>query len=190
MSSAPPRTQARRGWVAIALAALALWAAPAMAQGLLPGGGSELPIEITADSLVVRQQDNLAVFSGNVNAVQGALTLRADELQVLYGGEGGAGSQSIRRIDAVGNVVVVSEEQTASGDRGSYDPAGELITLEGNVVLTQAGNVIRAGRLDYALATGVVTLTPPAAAGDRPARVRALFQPEERRAATSGAARP
>ena len=48
------------------------------------GYDTSLPIEITADSLEVRQEEQIAVFRGNVDAVQGDLNLRADELTVYY----------------------------------------------------------------------------------------------------------
>lgn len=187
-------------FVAIAIGLAFALPAEAPAQ-MLPGGGdnSRAPVEITADNLTVRQQEQLAIFSGNVNAVQGSMTLRAAELRVHYneggndtaegkkgkgkgkdkaanggnGATGGAG-QSIRLIEAQGDVVVDSEGQTATGDRGVYDPVSNAVTLDGNVVLTRADNVIRGGHLVLDLDTGVATLKP--ASGGQ--RVRALFRPE------------
>ncbi|MDX6751107.1 LptA/OstA family protein [Geminicoccaceae bacterium 1502E] len=182
---------------ALPLAIALSLAAPAAAgaQTALGDGGGKAPIEITADNLVVRQQEQLAVFSGNVNAVQGDMTLRAAELRVFYledrgpekdgakkgknkngdkAAQDGGGQQSIRRIEAEGSVVVDSGGQTAKGDNGVYDPATNAVTLDGNVVLTRADNVIRGGHLVLDLDTGVATLKP--AGGGQ--RVRALFQPE------------
>ena len=45
---------------------------------------SKLPIEITADSLEVLQDDKVATFLGNVDAVQGDLVLNSDQLRVHY----------------------------------------------------------------------------------------------------------
>ncbi len=104
-----------------------------MAQSAPTLGGNGKPIEITADRLVVNQQDRVATFSGNVDAVQGDMSLKANEIKVFYadqaksdqakaekakGGKskndgqkeqgGGAGglsaNQSIKRIEAVGTL--------------------------------------------------------------------------------------
>ena len=67
------------------------------------GYDTSLPIEITADSLEVQQEEQLAVFTGNVDAVQGELNLRADRLVVHYR-TNAADSNAIRLIEAFGNV--------------------------------------------------------------------------------------
>lgn len=177
------------------IAALALlvpaaaWAQPA---GFAGHDGSA-PIEITADALEVRQRRNLATFSGDVDAVQGDLTLSAQSLDVFYGEEGGdAGADSgdaeadrgdaggpglgeIRRVVARGDVVVSSPREIARGAEGIYDVAAQTITLTGDVVLTRDDNVLRGNRLEIDLATGVSRLR---AAGED-GRVRARFAPAE-----------
>lgn len=161
-------------WVGLALAA-----SPALAQVDLGGHDSTLPIEITADSLTVRQQEQLATFQGNVDAVQGDLVLRADELRVFYAGSGdgdGGDEAAVRRIEATGNVLITSPQETAEGRRGVYDVAANRVSLEGAVVLTRDANVIRGAALDIDLASGVATMR---AAPDAPReeRVRAVFVP-------------
>jgi lipopolysaccharide export system protein LptA len=175
--------------------ALLLTAGSAHAQVSLPGHDSRSPIEIVSDSLTVRQQEQLAVFSGNVDATQGDLSLRADEVKVFYDQKGGQNgqdakkaqpgdSQTIRRIEAAGHVVVTDPQQNATGDRGAYDVAAGRIRLEGNVVLTRMDNVLRGTVLDLELATGTATLR----GGKGTDRVRALFRPEDAQAAPRGAA--
>ncbi|MGI9449125.1 MAG: LptA/OstA family protein, partial [Geminicoccaceae bacterium] len=59
-------------------------------MGTVPGAGQSidrdqtLPIEISADSLEVAQEDRIATFAGNVDAIQGDLVLSADTLKVHY----------------------------------------------------------------------------------------------------------
>jgi lipopolysaccharide export system protein LptA len=158
----------------------------AQAQGL--NQGSNLPIEITADSLEVLQDQKIATFAGNVDAVQGDMVLSADRLRVYYGGDdanaapGPAGTGSIRRIEAHGNVLLSSPRETAQGDAGVYDVASSQVTLEGGVVLTRGDNVIRGQRLETDLASGrsrVFAAVPSTEGGTPPQRVRALFTPEK-----------
>ena len=165
---------------ALALASLSTLAP---AQGLRHD--TSLPIEITADQLEVQQQEQLATFTGNVDAVQGDLVLSADRLRVYYYGEGqeapAGASSSIRRIEAEGNVFVSSPQETAQGAAGVYDVASNQLSLEGSVVLTQDDNVIRGDRLEVDLVSGrsrVLAAVPSAAGGEPPQRVRAIFTPQ------------
>lgn len=154
-------------------------AAPAAARS----SDQAKPIEIQADRLEVDQEQQLAIFSGNVDAVQGELSLRADRLRVFYTDEGerqaaanaGGNDQGIRRIEAEGNVLLTQPGETAEGDAGVYDPIAGTLILRGNVVLTRGQNVIRGARLDSNLDSGVSVVT---AAGGRDRRVRALFVPD------------
>lgn len=152
----------------LGLAAALGAASPAAAQeeerasgtGTLPqsfgalGVGAGGPIQIEAESLQVRDQDQVAVFSGDVIARQDETVLKADRLEVYYAGEAGSGAQEIRRLEAVGNVLVSAGAQTASGDRATFDNGAQTITLAGNVVLTQGANVIRGPELVINLGTG------------------------------------
>jgi lipopolysaccharide export system protein LptA len=160
---------------------------------------SSLPIEITADLLEVEQRDRIATFTGNVDAVQGELVLSADELRVFYTGNDQAGEAapgatgSIRRIEAEGNVFVTSPQETAQGETGVYDVAGDLLTLDGSVVLTRDDNVIRGQQLKIDLASGrsTVTAATPSSEGGGPTdRVRALFTPQDAPEASPGAGPP
>ena len=156
--------------LAAPLAALALMTTAAQAQGstAFQLSGDE-PVQIEADRLDVRDSEGKAIFSGNVEVVQGEISLRASEMTVLYAREGGATGAAgglgtagnIRRIDATGGVLVRSGEQVATGDRGSFDMASETVTLTGDeVVLTDAGNVIRGCKLTIAMATGNADVLP------------------------------
>ena len=163
--------------------ALASLSTVAPAQGLRHDGS--LPIEITADQLEVKQQEQLATFTGNVDAVQGELVLSADRLRVYYYGEDqeapAGSSSSIRRIEADGNVFLSSPQETAQGAAGVYDVAGNQLSLEGSVVLTQDDNVIRGERLEIDLVSGrsrVLAAVPSSAGGEPPQRVRAIFTPQ------------
>lgn len=161
---------------------LALAAASARAQTGISAHDPTLPIEITADRLTVEQARRQAVFAGNVEAVQGEVTLRADRLVVHYELEqGGTAGRAIRRIEAEGDVVLASPEESARADRAVYDVVAGTIVLEGSVILTRGEDVVRGGRLDIDLnrQTAVVV-----ASGSE--RVRALFRPSAEAAPEGG----
>ena len=134
---------------------------------------SKLPIEITADSLEVKQAEQLAIFRGNVDALQGRMRLTASEVWVHYRPEAGGEAQgTISRINAAGGVRFSTPSETAQGDSGVYDVDAQVITLTGSVVLTRGANVIRGEKLVLNLATGQSKI-------ESTRRVRALFQPKK-----------
>jgi lipopolysaccharide export system protein LptA len=125
------------------------------------------PVQIEAASLEVRDKDKLATFSGNVHVIQGDTDLRSKTLLVFYeddsGNKGGikaaqpgpGGASQIKRLEAIGNVLVTQKEQTATGDKGVFDMKTNTITLIGNVVISQGQNVLRGERLVVDRGTGV-----------------------------------
>jgi lipopolysaccharide export system protein LptA len=154
--------------------AVAGGAAPAQVQqqgktSALKGHNSNAPVDVTADRIEVQDRADRAIFAGNVHATQADMTLETERLTVAYSNKpGGAGSTGgsgvqIHRLDAAGGVVVRSPSETAKGDFGIYDLDRKLITLIGNVTLTQANNVVNGQRLVINLDTGraVVDGGPP-----------------------------
>jgi lipopolysaccharide export system protein LptA len=118
--------------------------------------GSAVPIQIEADQLEVRDTEKVAIYDGHVRVRQGNTVLEAPTLRVFYAGEATAagvpGSQ-VSRIEAGPGVMVRSGERTASGDKAVLDMDRDLITMSGNVVLTEGLNVVRGERLVVNLAT-------------------------------------
>lgn len=165
---------------ALVLVASTAVAAAAWAQVLTNRAhDAKQPIEIIADSLEIRRDENVAIFSGNVSATQGRLRLGADSLRVSYrqSEEGGEEVRAtISRIDAVGNVIVSSPTETAQGDSGAYDMDRGVITLIGSVVVTRGENVIRGNHVVLDLNTGHIRMEGGTVAGERQ-RVRALIIP-------------
>lgn len=140
------------------------------------GGESEDPIQIESDELEVRDQEGIAIFDGNVVVVQGESKMNAAKLIVHYEGGGeatgtatgakpaapaegaqggpGGGGQQISSLEVIGNVVVTSKDQTATGDRGDVDMKTNILELTGNVTLTQGPNVVNGDKLIVNLDTG------------------------------------
>jgi lipopolysaccharide export system protein LptA len=181
------------------LCAIALPAVAAPQNPVDMKHNSKLPIAIDANSLEVLQNENKAIFSGNVVAVQGDMTLKSDKMVVYYRQNGGAGKtkkaaaanapagapNNISKIDVIGNVFISSPQETAQGDSGLYDVDKKLITLTGNVVLTKDKNVLKGNSAEYNVATGKSLMMGAETAGTPgglPAgkgRVRGLFVPNQ-----------
>ena len=131
-------------------------------------------IQIEADTLEVRDSEKIAVYSGNVRVRQGDTLLRTSHLRIHYSGniEQNVPGGSVRRIEATGKVVVTANGQTASGDTAVFEMATDIITLTGNVVLSEAGNVVKGEKLVVNLKTKKAQM-----AGGR---VQTLFTPQRR----------
>ena len=160
--------------LAVSLAASVMLTGAGAAQDA-DDGAANGAIEITADTLEVRQSENVAVFEGAVNAVQGDLVLNADMLTVHYRDTaGGDGNLGVSRIDAEGNVVVTSAGEVAKGQRGIYNVEDGIIDLVGGVVLNQGNNIVEGETLTMNLETGVSKVS-----GAGSGRVQGLFVPDE-----------
>ena len=130
------------------------------AQSGFSGHNTNDPIRFSADKLEVKKEGRVATFSGDVEAVQGNMTLLASTVRVYYraqkeedqatGGFGGA----VSRIDTQGNVHISSRGDTATGDWAVYDVERRIVTVGGKVVLQQGDTVVRGSRLELDLTTG------------------------------------
>lgn len=154
---------------------------PIAASGRL---STNAPIEINADTLEVFQEENRAVFSGHVVAIQDQVRLKSDTMNVFYKSSGDGKSQSseqgaIQKIEVTGNVFLSTPQETASGERGIYDVEHQMIYLNNNVVLTRDKNVLKGSKLTYNLATGKSEIIGGVdIKKDGQGRVRALFVPD------------
>jgi lipopolysaccharide export system protein LptA len=144
-----------------------LAAAAQSASPIIPGGAARGPVSINAPSLDYLDREHRLVYSGGVVARQGDATMKASSLTILLNAgatpppadaSGGvvnaAGGNQIHRIEAAGPVSIVSKNQVGTGDSGVYDRPSNKLTLNGNVTLSQCGNVLKGAKLTYDLTSG------------------------------------
>ena len=155
---------------------------PNALQGFSKNRGQ--PVQIEAATLEVRDKDKMATFSGNVHVIQGDTDMRSQTLVVLYedaasakasgvtaAQPGPGGSSQIKRLDALGNVIVTQKDQTATGDKGIFDMHANTVTLVGNVVISQGNDVMRGERLEVDMTTGASRIL-----SKEGGRVQGIFQ--------------
>jgi lipopolysaccharide export system protein LptA len=148
------------------------------------------PIQIESDKLEVRENENLAIFSGNVNVVQGPTLLKAGKMTVYYAqGAGSAttGSANIDRLEVEDKIYVKSENQVATGDQGSFDMKTEVLVLSGKqVVLSEGTNVLVGCKLTVQMQTGLAQVDGCQGGGTAEGgRVKMLLQPGSQGQSTS-----
>ncbi len=122
---------------------------------VLKGHETEKPIDIVAERLEVRDRENIAIFTGNVEANQGDLNFKADRITVYYKTVEGVTNPTVERLDVAGNVKLESPSEYAEADWGVYDVQQRLVTLGGAVMLRRGGTVIRGQRIELDLRTGI-----------------------------------
>lgn len=123
---------ARPGVILATLLILGLsWpAVPARAQLLQQEGDDPVTIEAD-DGIEWVRDDKLYIARGNAKAVRGTLTVSADTLTAAYRAKDSGGSE-VYRLEALGNVEILSTEDKAVGDRAVYDIDQEVIVLLGD----------------------------------------------------------
>ncbi|MFD1105150.1 LptA/OstA family protein [Sphingobium olei] len=152
------------GLIGVAATMLAGAGAPSFAQ-VFKNHDSNAPVNFTADRIEVQDRADRVLVSGNVEVTQAGMTLNAARMTVAYRNPPGTASSGdgmggieIDRIDASGNVVVRKADQTARGNVAIYDLNAKLITMLGNVTLTQGANRLTGGRLVMDLNSGRSTV--------------------------------
>ena len=148
--------------VAVGLASVAQAQGTEVAFGTVQQDTS-LPVEVSADSLSVSQNDGSALFTGNVIIGQGKMRLSAPRVLVFYT----ENQSGVERLEATGGVTVVNGDQAAEADTAEYEVNRGTIRMVGNVLLTQGANTLVSDSMDVDLEAGTALMN---------GRVRTVFQ--------------
>ncbi len=124
------------------------------------------PVEVSADSLSVDQRTGQAVFDGNVLVVQGDVRMSAGRILVVYAQDANGNASGIDRLEADGGVTFVTATDAAEAQQAVYSVGDGMVTLSGEVLLTQGQNAISGERLVIDLSSGT---------GRMEGRVRTVF---------------
>ena len=168
---------------ALLFSATVLLCGAASAQ-FAPGGG---PIDITADELELVDAQHLAIWRGDVEALQGRNRMRGDILNIYFSGNpsptgasGGAPGRNwgkVQKVVADGNIFFVSPSQTARGDHALYDLPSDSITITGDVIVSQGQSVVHGDKMVIDVKSGHATMVSSAKGRGAPGRVRGIFYP-------------
>lgn len=130
------------------------------------------PVKLDAHQLDVNDTAKVAVFSGDVVAVQGDFVMRTAEMHVNYTGEAGLAdvaatgataekkaSAQVSKIQAKRKVVITTKDgRTVNGDWADFDMKTNKVTVGGNVVLTQGQSQVQGTRLVIDMKSGQSTI--------------------------------
>ncbi|MFQ5894981.1 MAG: lipopolysaccharide transport periplasmic protein LptA [Nitrospinota bacterium] len=108
--------------------------------------GKPVPVHITADHLDADNKKKIAIFTGNVVAVKGDLTIRSDKLTIYHDEEG----RKVDRIVAEGQVLIDQEKRKfATGERAVYHAESERVVLTGKPKAWEGPNQLVGDKIEF-----------------------------------------
>lgn len=143
------------------------------------------PISIEANRMVSQENKNSVVFIGKVDARQGNLTIKTDEMTVFYlerkdgttrGQQGDQSVSQVEKLICTGNVKVSQGDWLGVGNRMEYFAGERKAVLSGNAKAWQGQNMVSGKTIVYYLAEKRSVVEP-----DGNSRVRAIIHPESKK---------
>ena len=126
-----------------------------------------------ADSLEYQDGPQIAIARGNATVVQTNRRVRADTMTGHFQRQAD-GKLDLVRLEAEGNVEVKTPDTYATSNKGDYDLTADIMTLSGNVKVTNAGNQFNGEYAEVNVKTGVSRLLgSPSGSG----KVNSLIMP-------------
>ena len=141
---------------------------------------SSAPIHIEADRMVSQEQSNSVVFIGNVDASQGKVTIRSDEMTVYYTQNDKAkpksSSSQVKKLVCRGNVEITQDDWLGTGKRMDYFAKDRKVILTGDAKAWQGQNMVSGKTIIYYLDDKRSIVKQDKT---KPGRVTAVIHPED-----------
>ena len=158
---------------------------PALAQALPEDFSQE--VVIVSDRAEIDRQAGVVIYQGEVVLTQGTLRIESDRLTVI------SNEGQMEKATAEGKPARYQQQISpdtplthAHARRIEYFAANQEAILTGEAVLRQDSNEITGERIRYDMNTEVISAGQPAGEGEKPARIRVIFQPKESSPAATG----
>ena len=159
-------------WVLLLLLGISCgYVSAAFAGEVTPKLDRNQPIEITSQQLEVLQQQRQSIFTGDVVAKQGEMTLFAEKLVVVFQKD----QDQVERLEAVGGVRVLQLDRIATAEKAVFYQKEESLVLSGNAEVTQGRNKISGDEITLFLQENRTLIK-----SSEKKRVRAVIIPEEK----------
>ena len=99
------------------------------------------PVTIISDNMEADKAESVAVFKGNVVAVED-FTMCSNELYVYYGQD-----REITEITANGNVRIFQDDKTSTSNHAVYDRRQRILVLTENPVVKRCTDTVRGDKI-------------------------------------------
>ena len=142
---------------------------------------SEQPISVEADSLEVRDQENVSIYQGNVRLVQGSLEISSDRLEIHFDDnkdlvlmEMTGRPARFRQLDEERKELLGEAEQI------NYIESKSLLELRENARFSHAGDTIESNLIRINTETNSIE----AGSSESDQRVKMLIKPRQKSTTT------
>ena len=136
------------------------------------------PIEVEAETLEIRDDENISIYSGNVSLVQGSMQIRSDKLVIHFNDE-----NEILLMEMTGKPATFRQlnnggkEMRGQADRLDYQEPESLLVFTGNARFDNDGDTIEGSSIQINTTNDTIEANS-AASGDR---VRVVIQPKSKK---------
>ena len=113
------------------------------------GRGVDQPLRITSQHLEADNKNSVIIFSGNVVAKQGNMTIYADAARVYY--EKKEEGNEIREMVATGNVKIQEADRLATAQNAVFTNAEQKIVLTGQPKVWQGKDMVSGEKITLLL---------------------------------------
>lgn len=124
----------------------------------------DAPIHIEADRMTSTEKTNSVVFTGDVDAKQGDVRIRSDQMTVYYTPKGKtpkkskkkekSATQQVEKLICTGNVEVTRQEWLGTSKQMIYLADKRQVILTGNAKAWQGQNMVSGDKIIYYLDEG------------------------------------
>jgi lipopolysaccharide export system protein LptA len=122
---------------------------------------AEAPIHIAANQMTSTEKSNSVVFTGDVDAKQGDIRIRSDEMTVYYTPKdeksqkkGTDGAQQVEKLICTGNVEITRGEWLGTSKKMLYLSKERQVILTDNAKAWQGQNMVSGDKIIYFLDEG------------------------------------
>ena len=137
---------------------------------------SDQPIAVEADSLEVREQDNVSIYQGNVSLIQGSLEIRSDRLVIHFSDD-----KELMLMEMTGTPARFRQldddrqEMLGQARQINYTESESLLELLDEASFSHAGDTIESNRIRVNTQNNSIQ----AGSSDSDERVKMLIKPRE-----------
>lgn len=107
-------------------------------------------VEIEADRLDVYTDKGEAIFTGNVNAIKGDMSLQCKRLQMLYN----KSTNTVSQLIATGDVYILWQDKQGNCNQAKYLLDEKKVILTGDVVIIRGEERISAQLITIDMVSG------------------------------------
>ncbi len=116
--------------------------------------------QFSANEMIIYEKEGRNVLSGNAQIIREDLTLNAENIET-FSTEDENGEQTLSKLIANGNVVAKTANQRIESNSLTYDLIADIAYFEGNVKISQGGNLVEGEKVEMNIKTGIYRVIGP-----------------------------